>query len=229
MISCLICMSTLETGMQTVFSLTSCGHIFHGSCIVRWVKPRLMLTDHSPRPFLPFSRRNQMVWNVSDFLPFLSHLFFNLETFRHPTRTCPKCRCTIPALNGFSQIFFEQSGDVDFNESIQELLNENMVHRRKIDLHMKEISKSVSFQTEKERRPRWLSWLFFQMLTIESNVKEITALYQHKMDEDVTDTVQTEQRPIAMSSVIRDVAVLLSRSDEEKRIQEYFDRYRANH
>lgn len=67
------------------------------------------------------------------------------------------------------------------------------------------------------------------MLTIESNVKEITALYQHKMDEDVTDTVQTEQRPIAMSSVIRDVAVLLSRSDEEKRIQEYFDRYRANH
>jgi hypothetical protein len=62
------------------------------------------------------------------------------------------------------------------------------------------------------------------MLAIDKNVKEITALYQHKLDEETT-VVEPPQHPIA----IRDVAVLLSRSEEEKRIQDYFDRYRANH
>lgn len=181
MISCLICLSSLE-GLHSAVCLNSCGHVFHGCCIVRWC-----------------------------------------ET--HPTRTCPKCRCFIPHLNGLTKVYFEQGGDRNINDSIQDLFNENQICRRKIDLLMKEVNQHVSSQITLS--PNHTDYCcVFQLITIDNNTKEISVMYQQQaasLEKQIA-SPGAENQPIALKSV----AVLLSRSEEDKRIQDYFDKYGSN-
>lgn len=136
---------------------------------------------------------------------------------RSEFKTCPKCRVEIQDTNSLIKLYFGTSTNTDeLNNEIDTLLDESEVCRKKIDFMLQEMNKNVSHHIRIfPLPPISKQFSFTQLKIIDKNTREIAA----KKQKLIRDEADNENGAFKL----KNLAVLLSRSDELKRIQDYYD------
>ncbi|CRL02448.1 CLUMA_CG015218, isoform A [Clunio marinus] len=119
-------------------------------------------------------------------------------------KVCPKCRCEIENTSSFIKIFFESVLDNSTKEAqkeIDSLLASNDVCKRRIEIMLMEMKETIR--------------------TIESNSKEIASKKKTILENEA----DSYSGPIQL----KDLTVVLSREDEIRRMNDYYNSHRQSH
>ena len=128
-------------------------------------------------------------------------------------KTCPKCRCDVKDSNQLIKLFFGTTENPEeLNSEIDSLLDENEICRKNMEYLLQEMNKNVRKLMNFDK---FLTDILLQMKMIEENAKKIT--------ENREEMVHSKENSDTGTFRLKNLAVLLSRTDETRRIQAYYD------
>jgi predicted Holliday junction resolvase-like endonuclease len=132
---------------------------------------------------------------------------------RNVLKTCPKCRCEVKDSNQLVKLFFGTNTTTEeMNNEIDTLLDESEMCRKKMEFMLQEMNKNVSENHLNVNQDVDSS---FQLKIIEQNAKKITEIRE--------EMVHNKKETDTGAFRLKNLAVLLSRTDESRRIQAYYD------